>query len=29
MMVGNGFNTTGLQPVATEIDENFVYACSL
>jgi len=29
MMVGNGFNTTGLQPTAAQIDENFVYACSL
>jgi len=29
MMVGDGFNTTGLEPDPTEIDDNFVYACSL
>jgi hypothetical protein len=29
MMVGDGFNTNGLQPIVEAIDDNFVYACSL
>jgi hypothetical protein len=29
MMVGDGFNTNGLQPVPDAIDDNFVYAASL
>jgi hypothetical protein len=29
MMLGDGFNTFGLQPVPEQIDDNFVYAVSL